>query len=387
MPVMLLKQALQAVNSIKLCRLFFIIYWIFLTVPVKAAIEVADKPNTSVSNCCLANLNIGVVQKDGKIIVAGDFTTVDNSERFQLARLNADGSLDDTWSTERFNGGDKVPFTKLVVTDDNLLYVAGNFTHFNNQAALNLVRLKADGSLDNTWKAILPHATSPYISEATIYTIALDNAKHLYISGSFKNLDTQMLSFYIVRLNSDGSLDERWLHQVNGVVNNLLIDADDQVYIEGDFTTIDGELHNYSARFNRDGQLDSNWHLPITPRNNNEITLLLGENKFIYVAGTFSEENDLTNYYYLRRFHLNGSLDSSWVPTINGPIKRAAIDEGGDLYLAGQFNGYVMRLSSDGVVSTISPGIVQDFTLSAPMDILVGNRPLAKVVKFAKLRR
>jgi hypothetical protein len=46
-----------------------------------------------------ANLDVEAlaVQSDGRVLIGGDFTTVNGVSRGRIARLNADGSLDTTF--------------------------------------------------------------------------------------------------------------------------------------------------------------------------------------------------------------------------------------------------------------------------------------------------
>ena len=63
------------------------------------------------------------VQSDGKIIIGGDFTTVAGVSRNYIARLNSDGSLD-----ESFNPNANGAVYVIVVLNDGGILVGGNFT-------------------------------------------------------------------------------------------------------------------------------------------------------------------------------------------------------------------------------------------------------------------
>ena len=72
-----------------------------------------------------------VVQNDGKIIIGGDFTTVNGVARKGIARLNADGSLD-----SGFNPGAGVntngKIYALGLQADGRIVIGGDFTTFDN---------------------------------------------------------------------------------------------------------------------------------------------------------------------------------------------------------------------------------------------------------------
>jgi uncharacterized delta-60 repeat protein len=78
------------------------------------------------------------VQRDGKIIIGGDFTSVNGVPREHLARLNPDGSLDKTFFPRIV--GEKV--RKVLVQPDGKILVAGPFTGVEGVNHAKLARLK-----------------------------------------------------------------------------------------------------------------------------------------------------------------------------------------------------------------------------------------------------
>jgi uncharacterized delta-60 repeat protein len=100
------------------------------------------------------------LQPDGKLIVVGSFTTYNGSTASGIARLNTDGSLDQTFNTGTgfLNPNGEVD---VVISPDGSIYIGGNMTSFNGQAVSGLVRLSSSGSLDTTFstnlKSIVGH--------------------------------------------------------------------------------------------------------------------------------------------------------------------------------------------------------------------------------------
>lgn len=87
------------------------------------------------------------MQPDGKLIVAGDFTTIGGQTRHRVARLDADGHLD-TDFVDAFVDG---PVDNLALRADGKLFVGGSFDTIDGQAHKRVARLNADGSLDETF--------------------------------------------------------------------------------------------------------------------------------------------------------------------------------------------------------------------------------------------
>ena len=95
------------------------------------------------------------LQPDGKIVIGGFFTSVAGVGRNRIARLNSDGSLDTSFDPgvgcqgKVVPADDKDPFVfALAVQRDGKIVVAGNFATYNNQPSSGIARLNADGTLD-----------------------------------------------------------------------------------------------------------------------------------------------------------------------------------------------------------------------------------------------
>jgi uncharacterized delta-60 repeat protein len=95
-----------------------------------------------------AYVNRIAVQADGKILIAGNFTTLDGVGRTAIARLNADGTLDTAFTTST-NAGSSVYAIALQADGDIL--IGGSFTAVNGISRRGIARLNADGTLDTTF--------------------------------------------------------------------------------------------------------------------------------------------------------------------------------------------------------------------------------------------
>jgi hypothetical protein len=74
-------------------------------------------------------VTVAALEPEGKILIAGKFTTIGGAARNQLARLNSDGSLDATFDPK--DGPDAPPSIILVLPDAKIL-IAGNFSSFDS---------------------------------------------------------------------------------------------------------------------------------------------------------------------------------------------------------------------------------------------------------------
>ena len=87
------------------------------------------------------------LQDDGKIVVSGGFQRYNGQSRERIVRLNADGTLDSSFSARLNN------FANVIVPDnEGRLLVGGWFTQANRRQANRMVRLNSDGELDSTFQ-------------------------------------------------------------------------------------------------------------------------------------------------------------------------------------------------------------------------------------------
>ncbi|MCE5228192.1 hypothetical protein LLG95_01165 [bacterium] len=89
------------------------------------------------------------LQPDGKIVIGGDFTVYNGTPRNRIARINPDGMLDTTFNP---GSGANEPVQSLAIQPDGKIVAAGEFTSFNGVSRLNIARLNANGSLDTAFK-------------------------------------------------------------------------------------------------------------------------------------------------------------------------------------------------------------------------------------------
>jgi len=79
------------------------------------------------------------VQNDGKAVIGGLFTAVERGPRQNLARLNADGSLDKEFISQSVMGPNGVVAALLALPDGSIL-AGGNFNTAGNLRARDLVK-------------------------------------------------------------------------------------------------------------------------------------------------------------------------------------------------------------------------------------------------------
>lgn len=94
------------------------------------------------------NLGQVLIQPDQRILIAGGFTSIGGVARPGLARLLADGTPDSTFAPGLIAGGG---IYRLLLQPNGRVVLGGSFTNIQGFPRDGLARLNADGSLDQTF--------------------------------------------------------------------------------------------------------------------------------------------------------------------------------------------------------------------------------------------
>jgi len=94
-----------------------------------------------------------VAQPDGRVLVGGCF----DIPQSKIARLNSDGSVDMEFRARvRVNG----PVFRLILQPDDKILFSGEFDVVNGHPAHDLARLNADGSFDTSFSSPIPSGSN-----------------------------------------------------------------------------------------------------------------------------------------------------------------------------------------------------------------------------------
>lgn len=300
-----------------------------------------DKPVTSIA-----------LQGDGKVIVGGPFTTVNGVQRNSVARLNADGTLDDSFNPgEGMNGA----VNAVGVLRNGKILVGGTFDNVDENQTGHFARLNSDGTLDtkSTYAATG--------SDKSISALALQADGRVVIGGAFTNVNGTTQT-RIARLNAeDGGLDPTFdvgLGADNSV-KDLIVQADGKVLAAGKFTSMNGAAMGHVARLNTDGSLDPGFN-PGAGADDFVFAMAMQPDGKILLGGMF-RTIDGRHCHRIARLNVDGSVD----PTFrvedgpNADVNSIALQADGKIVIAGKFTAFggerrrrVARLNSDGALDT-----------------------------------
>src|SRR6185436_7757543 len=164
----------------------------------------------------------------GKVLIGGDFGSVNGVGRANLARLNSDGSVDSTFDT---GAGADAPVRAIALQLDGRILIGGSFTNYNGVPMGRIARLNANGSLD-------PLFTPGPGANDTVNSIVVQGDTKIVVGGQFTRFNG-VSRFRLTRLNNDGTADPtiNFGAGANNFVPAVLVQPnDDKIVIGGGFT-------------------------------------------------------------------------------------------------------------------------------------------------------
>src|SRR5438132_3544024 len=287
-----------------------------------------------------AEVRVISLNGDGTIFVAGTFSTFNGQPNYGLVRLLSNGTLDSTFgpitmtcSSKTFDGDGTCGIWQAppVFDSNGKILIAGDFVSVNGVNLPGAARLNADATLDTTFK---PSSFTPWVDFAgrvrPVRGLVIQSDGKIVIGGRF----TVSASFAsnptggtfkrlpVVRLNPDGTADQSYGYfgfgpadfKANNQTDGLVIQPDDKVISGG------GSIW----RFNTDGSLDSSFH---------NVDLLIGQQDCpfgcagafiiaygsdgkLLIGGVFSDIDDaagpVNHHWGVAKVNSDGTLDASF---------------------------------------------------------------------------
>lgn len=242
-----------------------------------------------------------ILQPDGKIIIGGSFPS-------NIARLNADGSADTSFVIG--TGANSTVFA-LAIQPDGKIVLGGDFTDFNNHVATKVVRLNNNGTVDSGFSAQNINIVNN--TSTTVRTLAIQSDGKIYVGGFFNN-PSLGATIGLVRLNSNGGTDSTFniSAPVLGGVHDIEIQSDNKIVIVGYFSKSDtNNVSNHIARINPDGSTDESFQSVPEYHNYAILDVSIAVSGKIIISGTFLEYNNISRN-YIACLNANGELDTNF---------------------------------------------------------------------------
>ncbi|MFZ1809249.1 MAG: T9SS type A sorting domain-containing protein [Cyclobacteriaceae bacterium] len=215
--------------------LFFCLFLIFQSGLSAQDIDLSALPKVT---------NDGVVQRvipttDGKYIIVGVFDFIDGKPINRIARLNSDGSLDDTFIP---SVGIDNSIYDVLVSDVGEVFLALR----DHNLDYRIIKLKSDGSLDDGFI---------FLANEIVASLAWHSG-NIIAGGFFSKINETPVS-YLVSISTEGVLNTEFNSNVSNVIpaNKIKIQGEKIILIE--------RFGNAISRLNADGSTDDTFQFDI----------------------------------------------------------------------------------------------------------------------------
>jgi len=303
-----------------------------------------------------------MLQPDGKIVAGGG--ALGNALDFALVRYNPDGSVDQSFQTVLTDYGDNESVQDLALQADGKIIAVGGYNSFS------IARYNSDGSLDQgfgTGGKVNLHPGSRNLAHAVV----VQPDGRIVVGGyTGENLDRPAL----VRMNADGSLDQNFglaglvvSSTIQGSINALSLDPDGKIVGGGAHVTPSNESGFGLYRFNPDGSFDQTFgsdgtvFTRISGASTAFLTDIALQPDGMIIAVGMAFPPDFTSRFAVARYNPDGSIEGTF-----GAVMTS--------FPSGPSVAYGVALQADGKI--VSAGVAGDpstfalarYTAGPPVD-------------------
>jgi uncharacterized delta-60 repeat protein len=300
--------------------------------------------STIFSSSTSGQINSIVIQPDGKILIAGLNIIIGSgglSQATSLARLNSDGTPDGSFVLPNLPTSRGI--NAIALQPDGKIVAVWGYTQFGFPSG-GAARLNADGSLDSSFTSGVPGLLFDSVAVQADGKILIGGP----FSFSYVNSQTGTISYNgIVRLNADGSNDTGFVPATtsnfeNGLVTQvfaLSLQADGKILIGGRIFVAGTSVPAGVARLNNNGSLDGTFNLSVI-YSNADLTrvedILPLPNGKILVGGLF-DSIGVASQPNIARLNANGSADTSFVASTDNTVYEIVTQADGKVLIGGDF--------------------------------------------------
>jgi uncharacterized delta-60 repeat protein len=290
------------------------------------------------------------LQPDGKILVGGGFTVYSGASRNYIIRLNTDGSIDNSFVIDT-GFSNEVKTIKL--QPDGKILVGGTFTSYSGVSKNYIIRLNTDGSIDNSF--VIGSGFNNWV-----YDIQLQPDGKILVGGFFTSYSGVSRN-RIIRLNTDGSIDTSFVIGTgfNTIVETIQLQPDGKILVGGQFATYSGVSSNRIIRLNTDGSIDASFVIGSGFNGTIQPIQLQTDGK-ILVGGLFTSYSGVSSGRVIR-LNTDGSVDTGFVigTGFNNSVYSIQLQPDSKILIGGTFTSYsgvsrnrIIRLNTDGSIDT-----------------------------------
>jgi len=245
-------------------------------------------------NNSIGAIAIQVISGETKVLVGGNFTNYNGNFVNRIVRLNSNGTIDTSFN---IGSGFNSSVTAIAVQSDGKILVAGGFTTYNGQGGAGLIRLNSDGAKDMSFDSAGVSGSSPQIRihdgkiivrttssgirrlnsdgsidssfssavfNGTVNDFVVQSDGSVVVVGGFSTFNGGLVSAPgLIRLSSIGSHDTSFVTGTgfSGFYNPVSVVLNgDKILIGGRFTSYNSTSNiNNIVRLNSNGSRDTSF--------------------------------------------------------------------------------------------------------------------------------
>jgi uncharacterized delta-60 repeat protein len=282
-----------------------------------------------------------------RVMVCGNFISVNGVNRQKVAILNADGTVDESFDSGVIDGN----VYSIAKQEDGKFLIGGNFESVQGLTYSSLARLNSDGSIDTTFP-------NPDVS-GVVRSVDIQSNGGIIISGTFNNVSGETAA-NIARITTDGQFDDTFLinNGFSGTVFDMKVLDNDKIIAVGEFQMYNGDSAKRVAQLNSDGSLDENFQMGLGFNYHANSISVDPINQSIVLGGLFTEYNDEPAQRIVRIFS-DGTRDFGFVPAsdFGYEVETVYVQQDGKILVSGDFSenpGVLLRrlarLNNDGSI-------------------------------------
>lgn len=352
----------------------------------------------------LRNIYALETQYDGKLIIGGKFETYNGVDRNCIARINYDGSLDESFDPDigPYLIFDNDIIYDMILQNDNKLIVAGAFSSWNGTGRQNIVRLNNDGSLDLSFDADIDYDYDSYLDyvlltpDEKIITTGLifDDPQVLRLMPENGHIDTtfnftggghaQSMCLlpdgklitasvgHIKIIQTNGTPDpsynniEYYANYYDGYINDILLTGDTSFIAAGQFYSIGNEYKQNIADINLHGSTNDifNFGSGVVYPDFNDYFI---KDSLIYICGQFDKIIDSEEGHCMAKIDFDGNCDFSFLEGdgFEGGVHGILVRDD-KIFVVGSFDSY------NGIAANNIIQLQMDWSVDDAFDIGVG---------------
>lgn len=331
-----------------------------------------------------------VVQSDGKLLVAGDFIKYNGISIKRLVRLNPNGAIDNSFT---IGTGFNYMVYSVALQSDGKIIVAGSFTTYKGVAVKKVIRLLPNGDLDSSFNI----GTNP---DATPNLLVLQVDGKVLVGGDFTAFNG-VASNKLIRLNPNGSVDSSFSVGTGfvGSIYTITLQSDEKILVGGSLSKYNGQTIGKCIRLNTNGTSDATFNSGIGFSGGIVRSIAVQSNGGIVVGGSFSGNYNGTSVKRMIRLLPNGEYDTSFPIILNGQLNSISLVQGGAV-IGGNFNSVSgiskhriakLLFCQEGTVwdgttwSNGVPTIDKSLVFNANYDIVADTKACSCIVNSGKI--